>query len=139
MVTAKLYAVAGLGLALVLAGLLSLALWYRGQAISAQADAAAARVSLATAQAANEAQKAAIESLTAFRRMDDNLLVELQGKLSELATQTQQATVAVRDLERTNANVKSYLATRIPAELRGVLNRASGGKPAGSGERPSAR
>lgn len=132
MASAKLYVVGALAVALALAGLGGLALWFRGQAIAAAAERDSARSSLATAQAANDAQKAAIERLTAGRAMDDKLLVELQGRLGELATQTQQATTAIRDLERSNENVKAYLAGRLPDELRRLLEHNTDGKPANS-------
>lgn len=129
MVAAKLRLVVALVIALAFAGACGVALWYRGQALAAVAARDGALSSLATAKAANDAQTAALERLTAGRAMDDKLLVEFQSRLGELATQTQQATNAIRDLERSNEDVKKYLASRLPDELRRLLDAS----PAGSG------
>lgn len=112
-----------LGVGAILAASIGAALWYRGEAIEAAGARDQARGELATALAVNASQKAAIDRLTAFRDMDDKLMVELQGQLSELATQTKRTTDAIRDLETTSADVKAYLSTPVPVELRGLLNR----------------
>lgn len=125
----KLYALLGVGL--IIAALTGAALWYRGEAIEAAGARDKAQGELATALAVNATQKAAIDRLTAFRAMDDKLMVELQGQLSELATQTKRTTDAVRDLETTSADVKAYLSTPVPAELRGLLNRRPAGGATG--------
>lgn len=128
MASAKFRLVGALALALVFAAVCGLALWFRGQALAATAERDSARSSLAAAQAANDAQKAAIERLTAGRAIDDKLLTDLQGRLGELAAQTQQATTAIRDLERSNENVKAYLAGRLPDELRRLLEHNGNGE-----------
>jgi hypothetical protein len=114
-----LIAVLGVFLALVAA-----LLWYRGQAIQARGELAEVRTSLAAAVAANEAQKAAIERLTAFRDMDDKLLTDLQARLAELTTQASVASAAVRELEKSDETVKGYLSLRLPDSLRGLLNKS---------------
>lgn len=116
-----------LGVGAILAASIGAALWYRGEAIEAAGARDKARGELATALAVNASQKAAIDRLTAFRDMDDKLMVELQGQLSELATQTKRTTDAIRDLETTSADVKAYLSTPVPVELRGLLNRRTPG------------
>lgn len=128
MVAAKLRLVVALAVALAISGAFGLALWYRGQALAATAARDGALTSLAAVTAANAAQTAALERLTAGRAIDDKLLTDLQGRLGELATQTQQATNAIRDLERSNEDVKKYLAGRLPDELRRLLDAS----PAGS-------
>lgn len=122
-------------LAITFAVLAGAALWYRGEAIEAAGERDRAKTELATAVAVNASQKAAIERLTAFREMDDKLLVELQDKLSALATQTQRTTDAVRDLETTSADVKAYLSSPVPDDLRRVLNNRTLGSGTGSSRR----
>lgn len=116
-----------LGVGAILAASTGAALWYRGEAIEAAGARDKAQGELATALAVNATQKAAIDRLTAFRDMDDKLMVELQGQLSELATQTKRTTDAVRELETTSADVKAYLSLPVPDELRGLLNRRAPG------------
>lgn len=126
MVTARFYLWA-VGAA-VLAGLVLAILYYRGEAISATAERDRLKTDLATVRAVNDMQKAVMERLTALRSVDDKLMVDLQARLSELTQQTEQATDAIRDLEKTSADVRAYLAAPVPAELRRMLNnRASRG------------
>lgn len=122
MATIRLYALGAV--ALLILALVAGLLWYRGQAIKAEADHAATKTSLAAAVAANAAQKEAIERLTAFRDMDDKLLTDLQASLVELNTQASVASAAVRELEKSNETVKGYLSLRLPDALRGLLNKA---------------
>lgn len=124
-----------LGVGAILAASTGAALWYRGEAIEAAGARDKAMGELATALAVNASQKAAIDRLTAFRDMDDKLMVELQDKLSQLATQTQRTTDAVRDLETTSADVKAYLSSPVPDDLRRVLNNRTLGSGTGSSRR----
>lgn len=114
-------------IAAVIAALLVGLLWYRGQAISAAAERDTARAEVKTAAAVNAVQKATMDRLTAFREIDDKLMTGLQARLGEIATQAGEATTALRELERTSADAKAYLAVPVPADLGRVLNRRAVG------------
>jgi LysB family phage lysis regulatory protein len=121
MATLRLYVWGAVALAFT--ALLAALLWYRGQVIAATAEADRARAELHAAVAVNKANRETLERLTAFREIDDRLQSDLQAKLDQLAVTTDQATVAVRDLERANATVRSFLANPLPDDLRRLLNR----------------
>lgn len=105
-------------------GLLALGLlWYRGEAIDAAADLKAKEVQLVEVKQANEAQAKTIERITAQRAADDALLANLSTTLTDLQAKTEETQATIAELERTNAQIKSYLATPVPVELRGLLNR----------------
>ncbi len=101
-------------------------LWYRGNAIDAAANLKATEVQLAEVKSANEAQAKTIERITAQRVADDAVLVELSSKLAELRTKADETQASIAELERTNEQVKSYLANPVPSDLRGLLNRPNG-------------
>lgn len=133
MVTAKLYLVgAALGLIAVL-GLSAGLMWYRGQAISAQADQARTKSALDAALAINVSNEAVIKRLTAYRELDDKLMIAVNGQLRELATQASAAQASVRELEKTNAGVAEYLRGTLPDELKRLLTeRAARGDATGN-------
>lgn len=108
---------------LALASTAAVAMFYRGQAISAAADAAQARVDLAAAKDANDTAAKTIATLQEQSRLDSRLtasLVEEMRKISDgLAEQSQQ----IDDLGKTNAEVLNYLDTAVPVELRKLRQR----------------
>ncbi len=118
-------------LRLILAGLMllafltlgSIALWYRGQAISAHAQTAKAEAALSDAVQANDAAAHTISALQEQSRLDSRLtasLVEEMRKISDgLAEQSQQ----IDELEKSNADVRAYLDTVVPADLRKLRQR----------------
>ncbi len=99
------------------------ALWYRAQAISAQAQAAQARADLATARQANAEAVKTISALQEQSRIDSRLtasLVEEMRKINDgLAAQAARLT----ELESQNADVRAYLDTAVPADLRKLRGR----------------
>ncbi len=112
------------GLAVVaFAAVIVAALWYRGQAISAQAQAAQALADLATARQANAEAVKTISALQEQSRIDSRLtasLVEEMRKINDgLAAQAAQLT----ELESQNADVRAYLDTAVPADLRKLRGR----------------
>lgn len=123
MVTAKLYLGGALAALIVILALSTGLFLYRGQAIAAKAEKAQVEVALATALSVNETNKATIDRLTTYRAIDDKLMIELNGRLTGLATQADAAQRSVRELEKINANVAAYLASTLPDELKRVLNR----------------
>ena len=119
--TLRVYALAAAGLAFM--ALAGVALWYRGEAISATAEAERARAALAVAVEANEAQADAIRRLTELSDRTETILADIAGKLAAINQNTADTTEAIADLERTNEDVRAYLAGRVPDDLRRVLNR----------------
>lgn len=111
---------------LIIAGLVLLAflsvggvaLWYRGEAISASAAAAKAKAERDTAVQANKEAAATIDALQAQSRLDSRLtasLVEQMRQINDgLAAQGQQLT----ELEKQNADVRAYLDSLVPPDLR---------------------
>lgn len=99
------------------------ALWYRGQAISAEAARQATEVRLQDAYRANERQRQTIERITEARQRDDAILLELSENIAKLNEATAQTSAALSELERTNEDVREYMGLAIPSDLRGVLNR----------------
>lgn len=110
-------------IALAFAGVVILALWYRGEAIDATADAAKARASLASAVEANKQATDTIAELQEQARFDNRLaasvLEQVQAINKTLADQSAQLT----DLETTNADVRKYLDAAVPADLCRLYNR----------------
>lgn len=110
----------------VIAVLIGVVLWYRAEVKDANAAELAAKTALETAVAANAQQAETITRLTALREQNDKLLLDFTTKLSEFTAATEETQASIRGLEQSNAEVKDYLATSVPADLRGVLNRANG-------------
>ena len=112
-----------LGVLTVCLALGATALWYRAQAISAQAQAAQARADLATARQANAEAVKTISALQEQSRIDSRLtasLVEEMRKINDgLAAQAAQLT----ELESQNADVRAYLDAAVPADLRKLRGR----------------
>jgi phage-related tail protein len=94
-----------------------LALWYRGQAISASAEAASARQQLSTAIDANKAANDALNTLQEQARATDRLVTSLNEKLRQTADELAAAKDAQDELERTDETVKSFLDTPVPPAL----------------------
>jgi LysB family phage lysis regulatory protein len=112
----KLYLALGILIAFLAVG--GVALWYRGEAISAEADALKAKADRAAAVEANKQAVATIDALNEQARIDSKLtasLVEQMRQINDsLTAQGQQLT----ELEKQNADVRAYLDTLVPADLR---------------------
>lgn len=108
---------------LALASTTAVAMFYRGEAISAAADAAQARIDLTAAKDANDTAAKTISALQEQSRLDSRLtasLVEEMRKISDgLAEQSQQ----IDELEKSNADVRAYLDGVVPADLRKLRQR----------------
>ncbi len=122
MVATKLYLAGAIGALVVILGLAAGLLWFRSEATAARADAAKNKTALEAAVAVNLANNETIKRLTAYREIDDKLMVDLQGRLSGLATQADAAIKSVRELEKTNADVATFLRNSLPDELKRLLN-----------------
>lgn len=103
--------------------IVGIALYYRGEMIDASAAQRRAEAELRQAEIANAAALETIERITRMRQADDKILLDLTNeiaRLNEVATETQ---ATITELERTNEDVRSYLAGAIPDDLRRVLNK----------------
>lgn len=107
-----------LGVLLVFLAVGGVALWYRSEAISAEASAAKARADRDIAVEANKQADATIDALQEQARIDSRLtasLVEEMRKINDgLAAQASQLT----EMEKANADVRAYLDAAVPADLR---------------------
>ncbi|MER9356959.1 hypothetical protein NKI61_27340 [Mesorhizobium sp. M0514] len=103
---------------IVILGLATTAFWYRGNAISARADAAQARADLATAVAVNKANDEALGRLKAQQERDNDLAAKLAEQLAESNDALNTANDERRKAERENEDARKFLGLRIPDSLR---------------------
>jgi LysB family phage lysis regulatory protein len=121
----RLYIFGGVVIAfLALAGV---ALWYRGEAISATAARDKAKADLSTAVSVNRAQEETIGRLRVQAALNDRILAELSDTVTGINDKLTETTKALTDLKGEDATVRSYLDTPVPAALGRLYN----GKPAG--------
>jgi LysB family phage lysis regulatory protein len=104
-------------------GLGGVALYYRAEAADAAKEAQQAISDRDKAVEANAASQNTISALQEQSRLDSRLtssLVEEMRKISDgLAEQSQQ----IDELEKSNADVRAYLDTVVPADLRKLRQR----------------
>lgn len=110
------YILAILAVALALA--IGTAAIYRGNAAKAYAEAAQARADLNVAVDANRAQEEAIGRLRAEAVFNDKLLVKMSDDLTSITRATAATTKAVNDLKESNDDVRQFLGTIVPPDLR---------------------
>lgn len=72
---------------------------------------------------ANQKWAGAWETMNRVRELEHANAQELQDKLDALATGAADDSQRLKELERNNAEVKALLATRLPDELRSLLNK----------------
>lgn len=109
--------------ALVIAAAVIAALWYRGQAISAEADAIRARASLALAQEANKQAIDTIAAMQAQAERDGRLTAELVDEMRRINEGLADQAEKLTELERSNADVRAYLDSLVPDDLRRLRGR----------------
>ena len=109
--------------ALVVAGLVIAMLFYRGEAISAAADAAGARADLATAQEANRQAIDTIASMQAQARIDSRLSAELVEEMRRINDGLAEQSEKLTELEKSNEDVRAYLDGLVPDDLRRLRGR----------------
>lgn len=97
--------------------------------IDAKAKQKTAEENLATAKEANKTQSKTIEGLERLRKLDGQTIAALNTKVSLLAQKASKDTAARKQLERSNNDVKIYLNTAVPAELRSLLNGTENSQP----------
>lgn len=116
----RLYALGAL--ALLIVGMGGTIMYYRGNAISAEARAARVTVERDTVIAINEQKDKEIARLTRQAEINNNIMVDLHTAMQELNTKAAETSRALTELESTNADVRIFLDTALPAELKRVLN-----------------
>jgi len=102
-----------LAMGLLLIGLL----WYRGNAIDAEAARDKARAELALAVAANEENQKTIDIMAERDRRKDVLLGEIFKQVEAINKNTADAAQGIVDLEKANEDVRKYLGDRVPPSL----------------------
>lgn len=107
----------------VIAALLIGLLWFRGDAIKQDARADKVQVELTTAQAVNAANQAAFVRLDRQARANEAILLDVQGKVSALNNQAAATNAELAQLRRDNAEIRAYLDSPIPADVRRLLER----------------
>ncbi len=107
---------------IIILGLASAMFMYRGNAISAHAEAAQARVDLQTAQAVNKNNEAVMARLKADRDASDKLAAALENEISVANESALDVARALADLRMKNADVDSYMRQPVPAALRSMLD-----------------
>lgn len=94
------------------------ALWYRGEAISANADKDRAKAELVRVEQALEQTQTALNQLTLQRALDASVisdLVDLSEKINEAAAELSSAR---SELELANDAVRDYLSAPVPPDLK---------------------
>lgn len=114
---------------LAIVALIGLVLWFRGEAVKADgerdlavAHRAAAVQGLKEAKLVNVRQDRTIDALTKLRDSNDALLTALNLSLQEISGKSDLTRADIRQLEKSNAAVRSYLDTPVPPDLGRVLN-----------------
>ncbi|RWQ35864.1 MAG: hypothetical protein EOS20_17490 [Mesorhizobium sp.] len=101
----------------------ALALWYRGNAIKAEAETRQAKADLATAIGVNDANDETIGRMKATAEAKDKLLAEIAGQIATINGAIAENTAAVEGLKDANEDVRAYLAGAIPPNLGLQLNK----------------
>lgn len=115
-------AAAGIVLIAMLA-LATVALWYRSEAISAEATAAKAKADLATAVAANKQAAETIDALQEQARLDNRLAASVLEQMQAIRDGLADQNTKLDNLEQADAPSHDYLSTPVPAATCGLYHR----------------
>ena len=105
-------------IALIIMGMAATTFYYRGNAISARADAAQARADLQTAVSVNKANEATMARLQADKAASDKLAADLADEIEAANNSTLTMAKALADLRAKDADVDAFFKTPIPDDLR---------------------
>ena len=97
--------------------------YYRGDAISARADADRARADLETAVAVNQAQAETIGRMRAQQAANDKLLADMADQIAAINANAQAYAEAIEALKNADQSVRDYLNAVLPPDLGVQLNR----------------
>jgi len=93
------------------------------EAVATQRDATQdLKGQVATLEANNASQDAAIDALTELRKKDNKVVNSLINDVKGISQTTTATKTKLRDLENHSDQVKSYIDTPLPANVRRVLN-----------------
>lgn len=112
-----------LALATLFVALIALALWYRGQAIGAEAEARRVRADLDTALAANAAQQRAIERMAAAAEVTNRIMLGVADQIAGINAALVATNEEIGDLKDANEDVRAFLGAPVPPDLERLLNR----------------
>lgn len=94
------------------------ALWYRGQAIKADAAAVQLRADLATAANVNKQNQATIATLRDDLRVSSALAKELAEQVEQIDAELDAANDELNALKEADETVRDYLNSPVPDALR---------------------
>jgi len=107
-----------LGFLIVLAAAVGTAMFYRGQAIKADAAAIQLRADLQTAQSVNKQNQATIATLRDDLTVSQSLAKDLADKVEQIDAERDAANDELQALKEANEDVRNYLSQPIPDALR---------------------
>lgn len=116
----KLYAIGAA--ALVIVGMSAAIYKYRGDAIAAQAEAARVTVERDRVLAISAQKDREIERLVRLADINNSVLAEVRQELQDLNAKAAENNQQLAELENTNAEVRLFLDTALPADLKRLLN-----------------
>lgn len=97
--------------------------------LKASTDLAATARERDAAVQTTKAQRTTIQRMTQTAQANDALLQALSLSVTAIAEDSDLSAEETRRLRETNANVRTYLDSRLPPELAGVLNRRATARP----------
>lgn len=121
MMSLRLWIAGGVLIAFLALG--GVALLYRGNAIAAAAERDRAIADLNTAVDANKAQEETIGRLRASAAANDTIIAKIAADVATITTNTAETNQAVGDLKDANEDVRAYLGTAVPDDLKRLLDR----------------
>lgn len=96
--------------------------YYRGNAIAAEARAARVTVERDTAIAISAQKDKEIARLEHQAAINNEIMVDLHQAMQDLNAKAAETNQALTELESTNADVRLFLDTALPADLKRLLN-----------------
>lgn len=100
-----------------------LTLYYRGEAIGAQADRAQAQAALSVALKVNEQNEKTIDRMLTRQRDNDKLLSDIAGQMAFINEAVMETNASITELEKVNDDVRAFMSVGIPDDLRRMLNK----------------
>lgn len=98
------------------------ALFYRAEYTRASAEAEKVTAQLEGARRANERQQAALLQLAELRKQNDAILSRIYSQLEIISGRVNEQNKSIAELRRSSDEVRDYLDTAIPADLRRLLD-----------------
>lgn len=109
-----------------LAAAVATALWYRGQAIKADAESVQLRADLATAASVNQQNQATIATLRDDLTVSQALAKDLAEQVEQIDKELDTATDELNALKEADETVRDYLNSPVPDALRLRYGQTSG-------------